>query len=122
MIFVILGICVLVVSFIAALASLVREQGNLSQKPGEEEAENAPKAKGIKTTKVDVTNKLSGQDSNPILPASGKPQINRPLFPWEEEQFSKHKDMLEADRKKVEALRAQLAELKARAQNRDQSA
>lgn len=134
MIFVIIGICVLVASFLIALVSLVREQGKLSKMAAQGEAEqtlaNSLKAKktaalekGNKSIPSGVLNKQAADIAHPSIadPAAGqvttdtaKPAINRPLFPWEEGKYQGASDMTEADRKKVEMLRAQLAELKSR--------
>ncbi|KKS83876.1 MAG: hypothetical protein UV59_C0030G0004 [Candidatus Gottesmanbacteria bacterium GW2011_GWA1_43_11] len=117
MIFVILGIVVLVASFLIALVSLIREQGKLVEEAKRSKAEDtfiadSPNAndKAVPQPGAGVVLDKHGGDTA----AAGKPAINRPLFPWEEGKYQAAGNVTDADREKVEVLRAQLAELKSR--------
>lgn len=119
MIFVILGICVLVASFLIALVSLVREQGKLIEEAKRDEEENTPISNKLKVKEKVVLQKAEpvvGEvlESKPAVVDAGTPAINRPLFPWEEGKYQSAGNITDADREKVEMLRAQLAELKSR--------
>lgn len=119
MIFVILGISVLIVSFLIALFSLAREQGRLIEEAKRDEAEGksslgGPKAKKKVVLQQDEKPTASVVLDQKVAVEDVKPAINRPLFPWEEGKYQAGGNITDADRAKVEALRAQLAELKSR--------
>lgn len=118
MIFVILGISVLVASFLIALVSLIREQSKLVNEAKQDRTESthvkgpgAQKKAPLEQVGVGTSAVLDKQD---VVVSSAKPAINRPLFPWEEGKYQAIGDISDADREKVEMLRAQLAELKSR--------
>jgi len=118
MIFVILGIAVLIASFLIALISLIKEQGK-----AQDEVDLPLKSKtpgtGKATTKVGLT---SGVDASKLTSELVKPVVNRELFPWEEGKYKTASPEIEADRAKIEVLKSQLADLKSRAavENSDQ--
>ncbi len=120
MIFVILGISVLVASFLIALVSLIREQSKLVNEAKQDEAESThASSRGPKAKKEVVLGQVglgaSGVlDKQDTAVSNVKPAINRPLFPWEEGKYQAAGNISDADRAKVEMLRAQLAELKSR--------
>ncbi len=119
MIFVILGISVLVASFLIALVSLIREQSKLVNEAKQDEAESNHTMKGPKAKKKAVLGQVGAGagvvlNKQEVAVSGAKPAINRPLFPWEEGKYQAAGDISDADREKVEMLRAQLAELKSR--------
>lgn len=116
MIFVILGIVVLVASFLIALVSLIREQGKLVEEAKRSKAEDTFIADSPKVNNKAVSQPGTGVvlDKHGDTAAANKPAINRPLFPWEEGKYQAAGNVTDADREKVEVLRAQLAELKSR--------
>ncbi len=113
MIFVILGIIVLVASFLIALITLVREQ-NKAKDEESEESKSASPSIGEDAAKVGPVTQSKTPVEAPLQETS-KPVVNRDLFPWEEGKYKTGSGEMEADRAKVEALRSQLAELKSRA-------
>lgn len=117
MIFVILGICVLVASFLIALVSLIREQNKLVDEVKRNEVESTSEQKIKKKTDSGQVKSGAGvvlSQQGVVVPDT-KPAINRPLFPWEEGKYKAAGEVTDTDREKVEILRAQLAELKSRA-------
>ena len=112
MIFVILGISVLVASFIIALISLIREQGKLSEQAGVGEAKNALVVNDYKTSNAKEPDEIAVPEAMPA---------GRVLFPWEEGKYQRNDDSTEADREKVEMLKAKLANLKTLAAKQDQA-
>ncbi|OGY24395.1 MAG: hypothetical protein A2126_04920 [Candidatus Woykebacteria bacterium GWB1_45_5] len=119
MIFVILGIVVLVASFLIALVSLIREQGKLVEEAKRSKAEDtfiadSPNANDKAVPQPGAGVVLDKHGATTTTTDAGKPAINRPLFPWEEGKYQAAGNVTDADREKVEALRAQLAELKSR--------
>lgn len=120
MIFVILGISVLVASFLIALFSLAREQGRLIEEAKRDEAESKSSLGGPKAKKKVILQQDEKPTAGVVLDQkvavedATRPAINRPLFPWEEGKYQAGGNITDADRVKVEALRAQLAELKSR--------
>jgi hypothetical protein len=118
MIFVILGISVLVASFLIALVSLIREQSKLIDEVKRDEVESDHATSGPKARKKAVSGQVglgAGEVLNKHVAVYGaKPAINRPLFPWEEGKYQAAGNISDSDREKVEILRVQLAELKSR--------
>ena len=115
MIFVIIGIIILVVSFIIALQSLVKEQNKAQTLEDNEElsGEKDVDSKLEKKEKSDIES-VSGQTQLPTVSEEEKRlSIDREPFPWEKDFGAHVTKKTENDQDEIERLKSQLAQIKA---------
>src|SRR3989344_3065171 len=115
MIFVIIGIIILVISFIIALQSLVKEQKKAQSLEDKEElsGEKDADSKQEKKVKSDFES-LSGQTQEPrISQEEGRVLTGREPFPWEKDFGANVLNKTENDQDEIERLKSQLAQIKA---------
>ncbi len=116
MIFVIIGIIILVVSFIIALKSLVKEQ-NKAQTLEDNEALSGEKDADVtdkqeQKVKSDITS-VSGQTQPRISEEERKVPTGREPFPWEKDFGANVLKKTGNEQDEIERLKSQLAQMKA---------
>jgi len=118
MIFVIIGVVILVISFIIALQSLVKEQNKAkiledSQKLSGEKDEDATD-KGEKKEVKDVVESVPDQTRKPrIGEEEARVQTGREPFFWEKDFGANVLKKTESDQDEIERLQSQLDQIKA---------
>ena len=117
MIFVIIGIIILVVSFIIALKSLVKEQKKAQSLEGNEEF---PGEKDVDATdkqeqkvKSDIESVPAQTQEPRISEEEGRVPTGREPFPWEKDFGANVLNKTENDQDEIERLKSQLAQIKA---------
>lgn len=126
MIFVILGISILIISFFVALASLIREQDKIEGSSNEEVLSGSKEREAPKKENLPIAHKPSpkvpgekvvilGQESNAPTTAETVP------YPWQQDLQGNQGEISSPDREKIDKIRADIANLTARKKLQDQS-
>lgn len=125
MIFVILGITILIISFFIALASLIREQDKTEGSSNEEVLSGSKEREVPKKENLLITHSppqkvpreevlIFGQELNTPTTAETVP------YPWQQDLQGNQGEISSPDREKIDKIRADIANLTARKKLQDQ--
>ena len=115
MIFVIIGVIILVVSFIIALQSLVKEQNKFQSLPDREKHSGIKEAEGRDKQQHFEPKKNDGPVTiQPLVQDEDKRSASgREPFPWDKEFGAENIKKPESEEEKIERLKSQLEQIKA---------